>query len=359
VTATRSSACWLVLLCGAVLVAGAPISPATDTLALPPDSAAAAVDSSDDTTGAVADTSGHAAQPASSKSDSGKAQDTSYSFWFHPYWGFGAGWTLGSFPLFSAWQAPLPGGTGIYRTVSVIDSHTVIAATETTTVRDSASVTFNAIETPAPYTIYFPITLSRYFLTDSIRSLSLDLSLFLIYKSLKIEERILHDTTTLSRQTINQSLGFYTGMIGLRYSGAIPARYFSVQGVNRASLSAGLSVIPYAYINLSYTRKADGNTMTDSTGRVVEQGSMLFLRKWSYSGAGLSWLLGINGLTKYSPVKGLEVGLYYCGNWIYFPNLSEQILNPRSPVGALGYSFICHRLALEFILLRGTKKRDQ
>jgi hypothetical protein len=361
VTPIRNLVCGFALLGGAVMLSAADtaVLPKADSTAARTGSAAVVPDSSADTIAATSDTAGKAVRSAAAKSDSGKTQDTAYSFWLHPFWGFGAGWTLGSFPLFSAWQSPLPGGTGIYKTTAVIDSHTVIAAAETTIVRDSSSISFNAIETPAPYTIYFPVTFSRYFLTDSARFLSLDLSLFLIYKALKIEERVRHDTTTLSRQTINQSLGFYTGMIGLRYSGAIPTRYFSIQGVNRASLTAGLSIIPFAWLNSSYSRKTDGDVMSDSALKIIAQGSELFLRKWSYSGAGLSWLLGVSGLTKYSPVKGVEIGLYYSGNWIYFPNLSEQILNPVSPVGAMGYSFICHRLAIDFTLLRGTKKRDQ
>ena len=34
--------------------------------------------------------------------------DTTYRFWIFPSWGIGAGWGLGSFPLFDEWIKGLP-----------------------------------------------------------------------------------------------------------------------------------------------------------------------------------------------------------------------------------------------------------
>jgi hypothetical protein len=325
-----------------------------DSSAVSEDSAEASDTASGDTTqtGAVAAT----AKPSAGATDSTEKEDTSYAFWHRPFWGVGLGWTLGSSPIFTAWQQPLPLGAGFLNAVAVTDSHSVIPPGDTTFVRDS--VAFVALETPTPYTIYFPVTFSRYFAPDSNTLLSLDLSLFLVYKSLKVTATVYADTHMVLQRTVSQSVGFYTGSIGLRLSRAIPQRYFTMQGVNRASLTAGLSVIPYALLDADYSVQNSGGPVIDTVATLVDAGLAPFKYRWSYTGAGLSWLLGISGITKYGQDRGLEGGLYYSGNWLYFPNLSERSLNPASFSSKAGYSAISHRLAIQFTLLKGKKKKD-
>jgi hypothetical protein len=280
--------------------------------------------------------------------DSTELEDTSYTFWLYPFLGAGAGFTIGNFPVFDIWYRGLPDSLGNFG----IPQDTVLKGSfGNGDTLDTLHLLFELKEKPNAYTISFPLFLSRYFLTSEKSYCAIDLSFFMLFKQMQAAVR---DDSTTNRVSLKQSLGFYTGALGIRYQAAIPARYFTIDGLNRSSVCAGLDIHPLVYLRKKSTVTVENDAdplFADFKNRVAAA-----VDNHSSFGFGISWKAGISALKKYSSYTGLEAGLMYAGQWFIFPDMSEKALDKNAITSKNNYSFICHRLSIQLSLLRGKKK---
>jgi hypothetical protein len=285
---------------------------------------------------------------SASRKDSTELEDTLYTFWLRPFWGLGAGFSLGSFPVFDVWQRGLPDSLGTFGIPAITVIKGIFPNGDTL---DTLHLLYDEKVPPNAYTIYFPVTFSRYFGTSEKQYTAVDLSLFLLYKKLQAEIR---DDSSTNRVSLKQSFGFYTCALWLRYQRSIPERYFTIGELRQSSISFGFDFHPLVYV-----RKKNTVTVEDGSNPLFvdfKNRAAASLTESSEFGLGLSWKAGISAIKKYSSNTGLEVRLLYLGQWFIFPGTNETAINQNAPSNKENYSFICHRLAVQMALLRGVKK---
>jgi hypothetical protein len=263
------------------------------------------------------------------------SEDTTYCFWQHPYWGIGAGWGLGSFPLFSEWQNGLP------------DSSVTIAG------RGSAVPKFTVREPVNSYNIFWPLSVSVTPFVNERHALSLEGSFYFLFsgKSFKASLSTGNDSL-LSSVEWDQSCAVYFFSLGFDYRRAIPEEYFKVENVKRTTLNIGLSVVPL----MRFTKQASysSSNLPDSTIAILETKK----DNRSFNGMGCCWKIGVSSLRKLSAKSGLEIGISYIGRYVgYFRKGSARMVwkdvNPSSgrPMGKV--SFLSNTFELSLMLQTG------
>jgi hypothetical protein len=261
--------------------------------------------------------------------------DTTYCFWNFPYWGVGAGWGLGSFPLFAEWIKGLP------------DSARDIVGPDTTLKN------FSVKEQADAYTILIPLTFYWTPLADERHSLSFEGSFFWINKS--FQAYLQSGDTTVSRWVHwQQSMSAYSFSVGFNYKYNIPEQYFRVENVNRSSLLLGFSVDPLLLVDKSASFSSSG--LADST--LARANAVLDKR--NFRGVGCAWRLGFSSLHRLSTAKGLEISLVYSGRWYgYFKNGKTRTLwkdiNPAASSPLENLSFLSSTFQISFALVSGKK----
>ena len=261
--------------------------------------------------------------------------DTTYCFWNFPYWGVGAGWGLGSFPLFAEWIMGLP------------DSARDIVGPDTTLKN------FSVKEQADAYTILIPLTFYWTPLADERHSLTFEGSFFLINKS--FQAYLQSGDTTVSRWVHwQQSMSAYSFSVGFNYKYNIPEQYFRVENVNRSSLLMGFSADPLLLVDKSASFSSSG--LADST--LARANAVLDKR--NFRGVGCAWRLGFSSLHRLSTAKGLEISLVYSGRWYgYFKNGKTRTLwkdiNPAASSPLENLSFLSSTFQISFTLVSGKK----
>lgn len=261
--------------------------------------------------------------------------DTTYSFWNFPYWGVGAGWGLGSFPLFTEWIRGLP------------DSARDIVGP------DTALKNFSIKEPADAYTILVPITIFWTPLADERRSLSLEGSFFWISKSFQAYLQS-NDSAVSKWVHWRQSMSAYFLSLGFNYKYNIPEQYFKVENVNRTSLLIGFSADPLLLVdkNASFSFSEIADSTLARANAAADNGT--------FRGIGCAWRLGLSSLHRLSTRKGLEISLVYSGRWYgYFKNGKTRTtwkdINPMASSPLENVSFLSSSFQISFALVSGKK----
>lgn len=260
--------------------------------------------------------------------------DTTYCFWNFPYWGIGAGWGLGSFPLFTEWIKGLP------------DSARDIVGP------DTALKNFSIKEPADAFTILVPITLYWTPFADTRHALSFEGSFFWISKT--FQAYVQGDTATAKFVHWQQSMTAYSFSLGLDYKYNIPEQFFKVENVNRTSLLLGFSVDPLLLVDKNASFSSSG--IADSTLARANAA----VDKRSFKGIGCAWRAGFSSLRRLSTAKGLEISLVYTGRWYgYFKNGKTSApwkdINPTASSPLENVSFLSSTFQISFALVSGKK----
>jgi hypothetical protein len=261
------------------------------------------------------------------------AEDTTYCFWRHPYWGIGAGWGLGSFPLFSEWQNGLP------------DSSVNLAGPGSKVPR------FTVREQANSYNIFWPLFLSYTPFVNERHALSLESSFYFISKSYKVSLTAPSDSTNTSVEWSQScAASFFT--VGFDYRRSIPEEYFKVENVKRTTGNIGFSVVPLVH----FTKRASFTSanIPDSTVAILNGNK----DNRTFNGLGFSWKIGVSCLKKLSSKSGLEIGISYMGRYLgYFRNGATRMLwkdvNTANGKPNEKISLVSHTVELSFMLQNG------
>ena len=262
-------------------------------------------------------------------------EDTTYCFWQHPYWGIGAGWGLGSFPLYAQWESGLP------------DSSSKLAGP------GSVVPNLKIREPVNSYNIFWPLLVSVTPFVNERHALSLEGALYFLFsgKSFKASLATGNDSLRSSVEW-SQSCAVTFFSIGFDYRRRIPEEYFKVENVKRTTANIGLSVVPL----MRFTKRASYSStdIPDSTITTMEKK----IDNRSFNGMGCSWKLGISSLRKLSPKSGVEIGISYIGRFLgYFKNSGAQMLwkdlNPNNSRPDERVSFLSHTFELSLMLQSG------
>jgi hypothetical protein len=278
-----------------------------------------------------------AAGPDSSKHvPAGPPVDTITHFWLHPYFGIGAGWGIGSFPLFSEWNKGLP------------DSSSDLVG------NNSEVPTFTIKEATTAYNIFWPILVSFTPLTNETMSFSLESSFYFIFTNKKFIASLTNEADSISGLSINweQSCAAYYFTLGMSYSHAIPEEYFRIDGVNKASIVLGLSFTPLIHI----TEKASFSATNTADSTIAALKADIYNK--AFNGAGISWKTGISTIRRLSPHSGLEIDLVYIGRWFdYFHDGGNSIkwknINKKSSSANKNISFLSSEFEINLLFLSG------
>jgi hypothetical protein len=257
-------------------------------------------------------------------------EDTTYRFWNHPYWGIGAGWTLGSFPLYSEWE------NGLF------DSSSQIAGP------GSIVPKFTVLEPVNSYNIFWPFKLSYTPIVNERNAISLEGEFYFLFTGKTFLASLLPGSDTLhSSVEVNQSCKTYFFTIGLDYRTAIPEEYFKVEGVGRTTAIIGFSITPLLRFSKQTSISINNpyNTIPDST--ITQIGKSIDNR--SFNGMGVSWKLGISSLKKLTKKSGVEIGISYSGHYMgFFKNgpapmvwkdLNPGHLRPEEKIACISNTF--------------------
>ena len=231
-------------------------------------------------------------------------EDTTYYFWRYPYWGIGAGWGLGSFPLFSEWQNGLP------------DSSAKLAGPS------SAVPHFTIREPVNTYNIFWPLLVSVTPFISERHALSLEGSLYFLFLNKSYKASLTTGVDSLrSLVEWSQSCAAVFFSLGFDYRRVIPEEYFKVDNVKRTTANIGFSVIPLMHFTKSASFSAAG--IPDSTIALLEKN----IDNASFNGIGCSWKIGISSLRRLSSKSGLEISISYIGRYCgYFKNGKTRML---------------------------------
>ncbi|MBD3419393.1 MAG: hypothetical protein GF398_04670 [Chitinivibrionales bacterium] len=293
------------------------------------------------------------------------AADTSYRFWQKPFWGFGAGWSLGSFPLFDLWKDGLPDSLGSFALpASVVFSR--IAGVDTLT--DTVAFVYRAREQPDAYSINFPIAVSYTPYAATKQRLSIDATFFFMLKSFVASVQVdtsitLPGTATAFEQLVeySQRLTLYSFSLGATYKQHISTKYFTITNSDVTSINAGVRVHPLSIVRLKTTADMPGSM----PGGYKSVYTLIGTQADGYAsdalgfGAGVSWRIGMTSLRRLENASGIEAGIYYAGQWFgYFYDGGERIvrsdINPQAG-SAKALTSLSHRFVLEFQLLKGKR----
>jgi hypothetical protein len=278
------------------------------------------------------------APPASAESSlqpASQPEDTTYCFWKFPYWGIGAGWGLGSFPLFSEWQNSLP------------DSSAKLLG------GSSAVPRFTIREPVNTYNIFWPLLVSVTPFINERHALSLEGAAYFLFLNKSYKASLTTGVDSLhSSVEWNQSCAAVFFSLGFDYRRVIPEEYFKVDNVKRTTANIGFSVIPLMHFTKSASFSATG--IPDSAIAMLEKNT----HNLSFNGIGCSWKIGISSLRRLSSKSGVEIGISYIGRYYgYFLNGATRTLwkdlNPSYKRPNDKLSFLSHVFELSLMLQTG------
>jgi hypothetical protein len=306
----------------------------------------------------VADSAGPRS-PASPKNptllDPGAARaDSTKAFWTHPRVGFGIGWTLGSFKLFSLWQKGLPdslGDFGVLRTMSLDN----FGGTDTA----SEVVRLVVRQNPDAYNVHFPLHFSFTTYTTRTRFLSTDVS---FTAARKAQQTSIRADSIGYRLDVKRSLNFLTAAVGLSLHQAIPMEFFSLNEIDETYVTLGVAFHPLTAFKTTTRLSHPGSTpdSVEAFDRSVKQSVHDRLTDITAWGTGISWTVGITAMRLLTPAGGTQFSLAYTGAWFggfrnNGANTTMGDLDPDSHRGKTRVSSISHRMELQVQLLRGKK----
>jgi hypothetical protein len=264
--------------------------------------------------------------------------DTASLFLKVPYFTFGFGWDLGSFPLFSEWKNGLP------------DSAQSIVK------KSIDTLSFSVREPVDPYNITFPITVSYTPYVFSKSSVGFEGSFFYIGKSLLAT---LISDTPAGRIDYSLTMNCWGVSAGVLYRHGIDERYFSIDKVDRTSFLIGLGAIPYLRINKNGSLSSSG--LPDS----VVSAAQATVRNFSAHGIGLVWRIGITAQRAFSRGSGMEVSISYVGRYAgYFKKGNASLINrdinalSSYPEGKFSMFSNMVEIRLEFLIGRIPAKKS-
>jgi hypothetical protein len=263
--------------------------------------------------------------------------DTASLFLKIPYFTFGFGWDLGSFPLFSEWKNGLP------------DSAQDIVK------KSIDTLSYSVREPVDPYNITFPITVSYTPFVFSKSSLGFECSFFYLGKSLLAT---LQSDTPAGKIDYSLTMNCWGVTAGVLYRHGIDERYFSIDKVDRTSFLLGLGAIPYLRINKNGSLSSSG--LPDS----VVSAAQATLQNFSAHGMGLIWRVGITAQRALSRGSGMEVSISYVGRYVgYFKKGNAALINrdinalSSDPEGKFSIFSNMLEIRLEFLIGRIPSKR--
>lgn len=263
-----------------------------------------------------------------------EAPDTLFRLWHYPFFGFGAGWALGSMSLFDEWA------DGIYTPPYLYIFENLLS--------DTSGFTFSEKEKPSTYNSAFPLEISFSPVTRDYGYLSSSIGFQMMKKTFKGSW-----TSKTSGNWVNteKEIVFSDLSVGASYHHYIPREYFSIDNIEQASFVAGISFSPLSTISLR--EKDESNVVTP--GRSTKE---------TFFGFGLSWQAGLSTLKTLSSGNGLEAGLVYDGNWFGMFNrggryISMQKITPLSDAVSEKVSFTCHRFKIYLQVLIGKKQEEK
>jgi hypothetical protein len=261
--------------------------------------------------------------------------DTISRFLSLPFFSFGIGWGLGSFPVLSDWQNAVPDSAGDILPLN------------------PDTLGFKITEPVNTYNILFPLYIAYTPFVYSKSSVAFEGSFFFIGKSL--QATLQHDTLP-AKIIYRQSLNCYGFSAGVFYRHQISERYFRIEKVDRTSFILGLSALPYVHLSKSESISPSG--ISDSVVFAASERLRNF-RAW---GMGGSWRIGVSTQQTLSATSGLEISLSYIGRYMgYFREKSGYLLNndinPASDNSSARLSSLSNtvEIRLEFLFGKGKK----
>ncbi|HEX7511456.1 MAG TPA: hypothetical protein VF335_09165 [Chitinivibrionales bacterium] len=260
-------------------------------------------------------------------------EDTLYHFWNRSYWGIGAGWGLGSFPLFDQWQRGLP------------DSATDLVGKNAQTPR------FTITQAVDAYYIVWPLILSYTPFPGERNSLTLESSWYFLFSGKSFIATLKNDSLPAQSVSWSQSCAAYFFTLGLSYRRAIPEEYFKVEGVKQTAVILGLSVTPL--LRVTKSSSFSSTDIADSTKTAL----MAHSDNRVWNGVGCSWKLGISTLKKLSSRSGLQMDLVYIGrfNGLFSRAMQWRDINPTSDTPNEKVSFMSSTFEINISLLSGKR----
>jgi hypothetical protein len=252
----------------------------------------------------------------------------------HPYFGVGAGWGLGSFPVLSDWQNALP------------DSAANILPVNPDTLG------FTITEPVNTYNILFPLYLSYTPFVYSGSSVAFEGSFFFIGKS--IQATLQHDTLP-GKINYTQSMNCYGFSLGVFYRRQLDEQYFKIENVDKTSFILGLSALPYVRIAKNESLTSSG--IDDSVISAAKAG----LRSFHAWGMGGAWRIGIGSQQTLSATSGLEISISYIGRYMGIfrqdgTYLLNKDVNPSTDKPSDKLSFLSNTVEIRLDLLFGKKR---
>jgi len=269
------------------------------------------------------------------------------------HYGFGAGLSLGSIPVFSMWKNAL------------LDSLNRMNITPSFG-RDSAAnntgdLRFNIIEAPEEFNFFIPFHVSMYNIKET-HTASIGLSFF--YNAKQSQAEIVPYLDENGRRVnIYETMKFYSLTLEAAWQVMVPQEYFSIKGQQKTFVSLALGVSPAQYI----TRYGD-IIATESDTRmqaIADTAKKTMMPDFSANGASASWRIGIGTLKRLQNGCALEMGLYYSGAYIgYFFRDGDKIM--KSAIYNMGederdnpISFVSNRIEFKVTYLVPVKREKK
>lgn len=260
--------------------------------------------------------------------------DTSFCNWKYPFWGFGAGWELGSHKLFDLWEESQETNrlkTALINQLLIDSIHSVL------------SVSF--IEMPAVYNVIFPLSISYTPFVFKKSYLTLGCSYTWIRKYSHVSFTL--DSTTalaISNSTVNleQRLSVKTLTLNMRYNFLIPDIYFNIEKIKESYITLGISGSPLVVL------------------REWHKNSLKSEEKRNSYGISAGWIAGVATFRRLSSKSSLELGFLYSGTWqgriIHKGHhIMKSDITKSGEISSDVLQFISHRFNLYFNLILGKK----
>ncbi|MCL2218710.1 MAG: hypothetical protein FWC23_02170 [Chitinispirillia bacterium] len=264
------------------------------------------------------------------------------------YFGFGAGLSIGSIPVFTMWQNTLPETMGRLGITQNFGADPLV--------NDTMPLRYRVSEIPDQFNFTLPLSVSLHSIKPG-SAMSFALSFF--HNSKQFQSILLFDRDTLNRRiSIYETMRYYSLSIEAAYQKAIPPVFFSIDGAQQAylSMSIGLSPINTFTRDNGVKLSAPENDLRMQTLADSVQKSFTGL---SSNGMSLIWRFGISTIKSYGQGGGIEMGLYYGGSYAsYFYNEGERVNNgqidPASLNAGKPLSFISNRIEFKAAFLRSS-----
>lgn len=263
----------------------------------------------------------------------------------------GIGWSLGSFELLDIWENTLPDSLehfGLTATSFQLGNDT--SEGQESSVTDTGRIAFSVKEEPAVYTMSFPLRISFVKIRDKSR-LALSMSGSFMRKTFSATISPVNEDISRKVDYI-ESVNVYSLFLGCAYGRRIPAEYFSIEGVERTTLSAAVEFSPLIACHINRKVKAPGD---DTRLQIIREKISSPKRRLLHGGAG-AFRIGLTLLKRLSRKSASEISAWYTvqfyhyfhegGNRIYFRNVDrtddrkDQPLYWTSNRFELSFSFI-------------------